>query len=639
MIRRAAWLWLGVVLCAAAWLGLRLHEGLQFRTDLLALLPQAQQDPAAQRIDDRVTAAISRRLVLLVGHPDRAQARAAASGIAASLTAEGLAGFPAAGVDAAALMRIGTLYAPFRGGLLAEADRALLQAGQADAVAQRALARVFGFVGMVGAAQLRDDPFLLLTDFLAGLKLPASSLQPDEGMLSLRADGTTWVMLAGTATGPPFALDFQRRIAGRLDAAQAAAEAAHPGLQVLRLGAVFFAGTGAAQALDESTRIGIASLLGTVVLVLAAFRSAQALWLTLLAMGVGILVALSACLALFGAPHVGALLFGVSLIGVVVDYSLQDCTEIFARPPALPQARLRRVLVGISIGTATTMIGYLTLLLAPFPGLRQIAVFSAVGLAASWLTVVLWLPALDRSRPPGHGACMLAGTGRFMAWWEGAAARRRLAPVLAVLAVMILAGLLRLTPDDDVRRMQSLAPSLLAEQQRIAALVGSAGEPQFFVVAALDDETALQREEALADRLRPLLGTALSGFQAPAQFVPSAARQRENRALVHARLDGAAQQRQAARLGLTVGATAPDDDGAVLTLAPALAGPLGFLGALVLPPEDGLVLHLVPLEGRAAPTCWRRRRPGWTACGWSTRPAISAGCSGATVCARSDCWR
>ena len=115
-------------------------------------------------------------------------------------------------------MRIGTLYAPFRGGLLAEADRALLQAGQADAVAQRALARVFGFVGMVGAAQLRDDPFLLLTDFLAGLKLPASSLQPDEGMLSLRADGTTWVMLAGTATRSALRAGLSaahRRAAGR----------------------------------------------------------------------------------------------------------------------------------------------------------------------------------------------------------------------------------------------------------------------------------------------------------------------------------------------------------------------------------------------------------------------------------------
>ena len=102
-----------------------------------------------------------------------------------------------------------------------------------------------------------------------------------------------------------------------------------------------------------------------------AFRSAQALWLTLLAMGVGIVVALSASLALFGTPHVAALLFGVSLIGVVVDYSLQYCTEIFAQPPAVPRERLGRVLWGISLGTATTMIGYLTLLLAPLPGLGR----------------------------------------------------------------------------------------------------------------------------------------------------------------------------------------------------------------------------------------------------------------------------
>ena len=593
MIRRAAWLWLGVVLLAAGYLGLRLQQGVQFRTDLLALLPQAQQDGTAQRIDDRVTAAISRKLVLLVGHQDRAQARAAASGIAASLTASGLAIFPAEGLDRAALQRIGTLYAPYRHGLLAEADRALLQAGRVDALAERALAKVFGFVGMVDAAQVRGDPFLLLTDFFAALKLPESRLQPDEGMLSLRADGTTWVMLAGTATGQPFALDDQERIAGKLDAAQAEAEAAHPGLQVLRLGAVFFARAGAAQALQESTLISIASLVGTVVLVLAAFRSAQALWLTLLAMGVGILVALSASLALFGAPHVMAVLFGVSLIGVVVDYSLQYCTEIFVRPAAPPWARLRQVMAGISIGTATTMIGYLTLLLAPFPGLRQIAVFSAVGLAAAWLTVVLWLPALDRGRPPRHGGMMLALAGRFMAWWD----RRRLVAVLAVLAAAILAGWLRLTPDDDIRRMQSLSPPLLAQQQRIAALIGSGGEPRFFVVAAPDDETALQREEALAERLRPLLGTALTGFQAPAQFVPSAARQRENRALLRARLDGPALQRQAARLGIAAEADTPDDDGKNLTLAQALAGPLGFLGAMVLPPEDGQVLHLMPLDG------------------------------------------
>ena len=597
MIRRAALLWLGVVLLASGYLGLRLHQGVAFRTDLLALLPQARQSAAAQRIDDRVTAAVSRRIVLLVGHADAAQAREAAAAIAARLHAAGVAELSAGAPDRAALARIGALYAPFRRGLLAEADRDLLLAGRADTLAERALAKVFGFVGLVEARQLRADPFLLLTDFFAALPLPASRLQPEDGMLSLRDGDTAWVMLAGSAGGEPFALEFQERIAAALATAQAEQTAAHPGVQLLRLGAVFFARAGAAQALHESTLIGLASVLGTVALVLAAFRSPQALFLTLLAMGVGIVVALSACLALFGAPHVAAVLFGVSLIGVVVDYSLQYCTEIFARPAAPPRARLRRVLVGVSIGTATTMIGYLTLLLAPFPGLRQIAVFSAVGLAASWLTVVLWLPGLDRSRAPRHGAAMLALAGRTMAWWE-AITPRRLALLLGLLAAVSGAGWLAMAPDDDVRRMQSLSPPLLAEQQRIGALLGRGADARFFVVAAADDETALQREEALALRLTPLLGTALDGFQAPAQYVPSAARQLANRALVHAQLDGAPWQRQAERLGMPAGPAGGEDDAApVLTLGQAQAAQLGFLDAMVLPPADGVALHLVALEG------------------------------------------
>jgi len=140
---------------------------------------------------------------------------------------------------------------------------------------------------------------------------------------------------------------------------------------------------------------------------------------------------------------IGALLFGVSLIGVAVDYSLQYCTEIFA-PAASPPMRLRRVLMGITLGTATTVIGYLTLFLAPFPGLHQIAVFSAVGLVAAWMTVVLWLPRLDRSAPPRHGRRLLAMGAGLLAVWEKPRYRRprRLAAGLLILAA--LGGLVRL---------------------------------------------------------------------------------------------------------------------------------------------------------------------------------------------------
>ena len=173
---------------------------------------------------------------------------------------------------------------------------------------------------------------------------------------------------------------------------------------------------------------------------------------------------------------------------------------------------------------------------------------------------------------------------------------RQLTPLLAVLAAVTVAGWLLLRPQDDVRRMQSLSPALLAEQQRIAALTARGAEAQFFAVGAGSDDAALEREEALIAQLQPLLGRGLDGFEAPAQFVPSAARQRANRALVNT-LDGDPMRRQAERLGFTPITEAPGDDAPVLTLAQALAGPFGFLSVMVLPPVDGQVLHLVPLEG------------------------------------------
>ena len=181
---------------------------------------------------------------------------------------------------------------------------------------------------------------------------------------------------------------------------------------------MFYAQAGAAQAMDESSAIGLASIAGIILLVLVVFRALSAVWYSLIVIGVGVLTALSACLWLFGELHVGALLFGVSLIGVSVDYCLQYCTEIFAADPADPQRRLRRVVTGITLGMTMTVIGYLTLFLAPFPGLHQIAAFSAIGLLAAWTTVVLWLPLFDRATPPRHGKRMLAAAGWYLGLWR-----------------------------------------------------------------------------------------------------------------------------------------------------------------------------------------------------------------------------
>jgi predicted exporter len=89
MRRIAALLWLAVAVLSAAYLAVRIGQGLAFRTDLMALLPREQQDPVLQRADDAVTSSLSRRVVILVGASDRTAARDAAHLIAGELRARG----------------------------------------------------------------------------------------------------------------------------------------------------------------------------------------------------------------------------------------------------------------------------------------------------------------------------------------------------------------------------------------------------------------------------------------------------------------------------------------------------------------------------------------------------------------------
>jgi predicted exporter len=45
-------------------------------------------------------------------------------------------------------------------------------------------------------------------------------------------------------------------------------------------------------------------------------------------------------------------------------------------------------------GLMTTLLAYVVLSFTPFPGFKQIAVFSMVGLSAAWVTSILLLPRL-----------------------------------------------------------------------------------------------------------------------------------------------------------------------------------------------------------------------------------------------------
>jgi predicted exporter len=607
----AAAIWLAVVALAVSYLAVRIHHGLPLRTDLLALLPSEDQDPAVQRATDAVSRELARRIVILVGHASRARARDAAVRLAADLSATGLLSPATEALHPDRLKRLGSLYLPYRQGLLAQADRALLAAGHGDEVADKAMAQVFSVGGLADGNLLRIDPFLLLPSFFAALPIPLSRLKLDDGMLTVNDDQMIWVAVVGSLVGEPFALDVQERLVRAFDASAAALHDATPGIQIKRLGAVFFAEAGSRTAIGEASTISTISIIGTVLLIIGVFRRIRPLLHNLLVVGIGIVAALAGSLIWFGELHVAALLFGTSLIGVAFDYGLYYSSSVFDPAGGTPRDRLRRIMPGITLGALTTMLGYGALALAPFPGLRQIAVFSVVGLLAAFATVVLVLPTLDRKQSVAHAPLLLGAVNWGHAFWAGQRWRRARVLLVVAAAVVAFVGLARFRADNDVRHMQALSPELVREQEEIQHLIGTTVATQFLLIEAGNDETALRREEEI---IAPVLarleaGGTIAGAQMPAAFVPSAARQSDNRALVHAALEQPYLARQRAILGMESEVVAATAGNNTLTLAEALAsGAVPMLRELVLGPG----LHVVTLQGLTDPGAVRSAVAGVT---------------------------
>jgi predicted exporter len=596
MRRAAPVLWLLVVCAALVYLGIRVSNGLELQSNVLALLPRAEQDSLVQRAQDRITAIFSRRVVLLVGHRDPARAHEAGHVIATSLKESGITVSVTAALDPETQRRLAAFYFPFRQGLLSDADRAQLRAGKGEALVNRALSLVYGPGGIVDARLLARDPFMLMPSFFTSLPLPQSRLTPEDGLLTVHDGDMTYAFVSAVLDGDAFSTAFQEKFDRFLDRQLTDLVRAAPDLVVLRAGAIFYAQESAKAASGEISTIGLVSLLGTVALIVIVFRALRPIVLSVLAIGVGIICAFAATLFLFGEMHAVALLFGVSLIGISVDYSLQYFCEYFDKGAPSAVQRLRRVLPGVAIGLFTTLIGYLTLLLAPFPGLRQMAVFSVFGLTASFLTVALWYPLLDRGGPVGHGARLVHAAGRHWSFWEAGRWRAARWGVVAACALLGVVGALVVHVDDDVRHLQSLSAALKAQEEQIQRLTGASGATQFLLVQNSEEQGLLETEETLIERLdQAQRDGLLAGFQAPAQFVPSISRQRESRALVREKLIQPYLAGYLAQIGFASPLEAGEEDYLSATSLPN-EGPLALLTSLVID-GAGRPTHVILLNG------------------------------------------
>ncbi|POZ61115.1 MMPL family transporter [Chromobacterium alticapitis] len=551
--RAQRWLaagWLALLLLVAGHNGwLWLGGGARLETDILAMLPQNRQDAAAQDATRQLADSASRRVVVLLGARDWSDARRAADAYVDAIRASGQALAPRYRVSQRESDGWLGFYVAYRSQLLGDDARRRLTDASAPALAEQAVASLFQPVGMPRLGRWQDDPLNLYGQWL-GERAAQSRVRVRDDRLSLADGDTQYALVMLEQQGPAFSVAAQRAMLPALAKAAEAARRAAPQIQLIQAGVPLFAAAAASQAEREVHTIGLGSLLGILLLTVLAFSGVRPRVLVTLSIAAGLACAVSLTTLLFGKLHLITLVFGASLIGVAENYGNNYYAYRLGKPAGERWAMLRGQRATMWLAFATTAIGYALLALAPFPGLRQMAVFSVTGLFCAFVTVLCGLPFADRGDMPYNRFSRALGGWR-LAWPRWGRNRFSLAFALAALAIC-LAGFAQLRANDDVRALQNAPRQLLDDQRRVGELMQIAGPGQFFLVTGSSPEQVLQREEALKSRLAPLIAAGkLAGVQAVSDWAPSIARQQADHQLLQRVVyaPGGVLEQAAAKLG------------------------------------------------------------------------------------------
>ncbi len=504
---------------------------MRIETSIFALLPADERDAGAEQAVRVYTDQLARNSIFLVGAGDFASARGAAQAFADTLNSSGQFSQVRLQVDRA-LAQAARADLPYRGWLLSARHRDWLMQGQEQRLydeARRALYTPAGFMRPFNAS---EDPLGLLSAFITEQRPPTGRARLQEDVLALSDQGMSYVLVVAQTGNSAFSVATEEAAGQAIAAARVQAQAAGA-TEVIGSGLIQHAAAAVARSKREMSLFSGISLIGTVLLMLLAFRTLRPLLLTALAMAFGAIAGLSACQWIFGQVHLVTLVFGSSLIGTSVDYAIFFFADRFRQPGDWQPMRAPDfVTAGIALGYLTTALSYLALLLAPFPGLRQIATFSAVGLGVACGCVLFLLPRLARDWPVPPRALVLRLIRRLETLPRIRSPRLKILLALAAL-LFIGGGLLRLHFLDDVRALQSSPPALLAQEARMRELLGQSPDRRFFLVRGDSPEQVLQREEALRARLAPLLADGrLGNLLAVSNALPSLQLQAANHALL-----------------------------------------------------------------------------------------------------------
>ncbi len=527
------WIFVATSIIILVLLCYQLRHGLPLETNLQALFPQDKNNKASAVVNEKILHEFGNKLLIAVQAPTSDEVKIAADMLAQAITANSLLHMNTVSDNAELMLQQNTLLQQHHFKLLTPLQQTQLAQKQHAEILSHAQSALFGFNGGSSLSPTQD-PLNLTPAYVRQLQ-PALNGELQNDRLVLADEKGQLILFPLDLQGESFNVDVQETMNSWLHSVreQLTKNASTQHTQVLVSGVVFHAADASKNAKNEMNVIGVGSTLGSVLIFLLTFFRIKPLLLSLASVAYGFALALAVNLLLFEKIHLMTLVFGASLIGVAIDYSVfYLCKHQAAFVPNSNQQTSTRIIQNLlpvlTLGLLTSIVGYACLLQPSLPGLQQIASFSVIGLCGSWLFVVATYPFFMQEPLPQP--LPLINTLAFSAWRFWVVVTPFARWIFIGLALLIIAGFIKFQISSDVRTFYKPTAELLNSEQRLQQILQGVSPNQYFLVRAPDAESLLQAEEKFRhDQLDPLVAAGtLSAYTATSSIVPSLQQQQFN---------------------------------------------------------------------------------------------------------------
>jgi predicted exporter len=535
---RELWLWSLVHLTIPLLLLLSVFAigPVRINTMLFDMLPRSNQSRTAMEADMILGEKSGRELVILAAAPDFENAKKGAITLCANF--EHSADFEEISLyfDSSVMAEFSRYLYDYRFVIAGKKTLDLLENDNAEEIAQDALASAFSAFNFIPLTHIESDPFLLaqrrMEEFLSSSLLTGGGLSIKEDVLSAQKDGTWYVLLRLTLAPEAASLRSGHNAVGKIYAASSAVKESVPGLEFYFSGIPFHSYESASGAQREISLISTITIIIILIMFLYVFRSFLPVFFSITAAAVSLGIASAAALLVFREIHIITFVFGTTLIGTCVDYSAHFFVHWKGNPSLKNGAQIRsHISKSVIMSFISTEICFCVFLFAPFPILKQFAVFSMAGLLSSFLTCFCIYPRL-KIPEENKRQFALFKSKIFLHLKKMSLppfARYALAAAITLTALILLAlNFSAVTIENDLSSLYTMSASLLESEKRTAQVLDYGSPGWYFIVAGSSPEETLQNEERLATYLEEEVSRGnLGSFLGTSIFVPSIKKQKE----------------------------------------------------------------------------------------------------------------